>query len=110
MLTISDLELQIDREGHMSNLRDATCLHCHQTIRVKIDDDGNEGRWFHLMGFRRGCRSASSCNAKGHPDESLKGAWTAEPELGTDRPFTPPQIHEHLDPAVKHRTSLCVSA
>jgi hypothetical protein len=80
----------------MSELRDATCLHCHQTIRVKIDDDGNEGRWFHLRGFRRGCRSASSCNAEGRPDESLKGTWRANPEPGTERPFAPPQIHEHL--------------
>lgn len=81
----------------MSKLRDATCLHCQQTIRVKIDDHGTEGRWFHLRGFRRGCRSASSYNAEGRPDESLRGTSTAKPEPGTDRPFTPPQMRERLD-------------
>lgn len=81
----------------MSELRDATGLHFRQTIGAKIDNDGNEGRWFHLRGFRRGCRSASSCNAEERPDASLKGPWRANPEPGTEGPFAPPQIHEHLD-------------
>ncbi len=67
-------------------LREATCALCHRAIRVKVDDDGNEGIWFHISRLVRGCHAASR-DHEGRPDESLRRAWKAQPEPGTERPF-----------------------
>jgi len=70
----------------MGELREATCGFCHTGIRVKVDDDGNEGAWFHVSGLVKGCRAASR-DSDGRYDQSLGRSWKAQPEPGTQRPF-----------------------